>query len=262
MTGALHFPEFAASIRWTETGSGRPLVVLPGLSIPVGPSFQTLTADPRFADRRLVLIDYLGSGASDHPRDFDYALAPHARTVAAVFDHLGLRGVDVLGHSMGGTVGIRLALDRPDFVGRLLVAEGNLIPGGGMASRRIVSEDLASFAATGLAALLEEMRQAGLTRLAEGWAMADPSGIWGNAHGLVHLDPGFRDDYLALAIPRTFVIGEKNLASGPTPDAPEPSALEAAGVRVIIIPGAGHAMMLDNPPAFAEAVAEAFPLGA
>lgn len=258
----LKFPEYGAAIRWTEHGAGRPLVVLPGLSLPVGPPFEALVQDSRFADRRFVLIDYLGSGTSDHPSNFDGTLETHADTIAALLDHLDLRGVDLLGYSMGGTVGIRLALDHPGLVGRLLVAEGNIAPGGGGASRRVIREDRESFAASGLAGLLDELREKGFFRLAEGWAMADPFTFWTGAHELVRLDPGFRDDFQSLSIPLSFLIGENSLAGGPAADAPDPESLRAAGVQVEIVPHAGHAMMYDNPDGFARAVLAALPVGA
>ena len=133
------------------------------------------------------------------------------------------------------------------------------MPGGGMASRCIIEDDLEAFRAEGYGRLLDEMRNAGLLRLVEGWAMADPRGLWGNAHALVHLDPGFLDAFLALDIPRTFVIGEKSLAKGPTPDAPDPDMLKAAGIATHVIAGAGHAMMYDDPEAFSQALLAAFP---
>lgn len=259
--GELTLADCGAAIRWSETGDGRPLVLLPGLSMPVWPTFEGLVRDPRFAGRRLVLIDFLGSGASDHPADFEGSLASHARSVAAVLGHLGLERVDLLGHSMGGTVGIRLALDRPDLVGRLAVAEANFEPGGGMASRRVVREDRDAFVAGGFDRMLDELRDKGLDGLARGWAGADPATLWSAAHALVHLDPGFRDAFLALSIPRAFLVGERSLGNGPAPDVPDPGMLAAAGIEVGIVPEAGHAMMHDNPEGFARALLAALPVG-
>jgi pimeloyl-ACP methyl ester carboxylesterase len=54
---------------------------------------------------------------------------------------------------------------------------------------------------------------------------------------------------MTLPIPRTFLVGA---LSQPLSGRSE---LEAAGVRVVTIPDAGHKIMLDNPQAFAEQVA-------
>lgn len=259
--GELRLPDFGATIRWQERGAGRPLVVLPALSVPVMQVFATMIREPVVADRRFILIDYLGSGASDHPAGFDYALSSHAHTVAAVLRALGLEAVDILGHSMGGAVAIQLALNCPNLAGRLAVGEGNLTPGGGATSSRIVREDRQRFVAEGLTAMQARMRAIGSDWLADGWETADPGGVWGNADALVRLDPGFEAAFLSLKMPRTFIFGDRSLAGGTAPDVPDPAKLEDAGVRVSVIANAGHNMFLDNPGGSAVAVAEAFPIG-
>lgn len=259
--GELRFPEHEAAIRWREAGAGAPTVVLPGLSLPVWPMFEPLMLHRRFSGRRFVLIDYLGSGASDHPKAFDYSLASQARTVVAVMDHLGIGTADILGHSMGGTVAIRLALDHPGRVGRMAVAEANLVPGGGAGSRRIASEPRDKFISSGFARMLDGLRAEGLDPLADCWSVADPAGLWASADALVRLDPGFRDRFFGLDLPRTFIFGDQSLASGPAPDIPDPHELAAAGIIVEKVAGAGHMMMWDNPEDFARAVAHALPVG-
>jgi pimeloyl-ACP methyl ester carboxylesterase len=132
---SLWFESYGAAIRWHDLGQGTPLVILTGLSMDVRGTFAAMIARPYWRDRRLILVDVLGSGASDHPTGFDYGLDSHATSVAAVMDHLGLAGADVLGYSMGGSVAIALTQARPDLVGHLILAEANLFPGGGVASR-------------------------------------------------------------------------------------------------------------------------------
>lgn len=259
--GELRFPEFGAAIRWHERGEGRPLVVLPALSVPVMSGFSAMIGEPILADRQFILVDYLGSGASDHPTGFDYSLAAHAKTVAAVLDVLGLEAVDVLGHSMGGSVAIQLALDHPRLVGRLAIGEGNLMPGGGAASSRIAREDRAQFVSGGLPAMQSKMRAIGSGWLADAWETADPAGVWGNADALVRIDPGFESAFLSLTLPRTFIFGDRSLAEGPAPDVPDPDRLRAAGVAVAVVENAGHGMFRDNPAGSARTVAGAFPFG-
>ncbi len=55
----------------------------------------------------------------------------HAETVASILDHENIKSAIVVGHSMGGTVAIILAISRPDLVSKLIVGEGNIVPGGG-----------------------------------------------------------------------------------------------------------------------------------
>jgi pimeloyl-ACP methyl ester carboxylesterase len=55
-------------------------------------------------------------------------------------------------------------------------------------------------------------------------------------------------------MPRTFLIGERSLATYPEARWPQ------NGVHVVIVPDAGHIMNVDNPDGFARAIADAVAL--
>lgn len=253
---SLFLSAWKAFIRYEEIpGRGKTLVYLPGLSLPVVGTFLSVVAHPDMAGYRSLLVDYLGSGFSEHSQQFDFALGSHAQCVAAILDHEGLQGCTVVGHSMGGTVGIMLAILRPDLVSNLIVAEANLAPGGGEGSRHIASFSQAEYLREAHFKLLEEIRQGEaegdgtMAYLHSGWHIADPVGIHKNALALVELVPTFQTQYFALSIPRTFIYGEQNFPGGQgeiTPDTPDPKELERHGIRVAVVPDAGHGMMEDN----------------
>ncbi len=137
---SLYLSEWDSFIRYYEiSGEGRQVVYLAGLSFSILGSMLSVATHPKMRQHRALLVDYLGSGFSDHPENFSYTMEDHARTVASVLDHEGEKGAIVVGHSMGGTVGIMLALSRPDLVSNLIVGEGNVTSGGGAATRRIAS---------------------------------------------------------------------------------------------------------------------------
>src|SRR5256885_12239098 len=110
-------------------GEGPALVYLPGLGIASSAHFPALAAQPALAGWRPLLVDPLGFGFSDRPQDFGYTLDDHARTVAALLDHLGLAGCAVFGHSWGGSVAVALAALRPELVARLVPAGAHPHPG-------------------------------------------------------------------------------------------------------------------------------------
>ncbi len=75
----------------------------------------------RLADRyHIVLMECRGTGASEHTAD-GYTLEQYAADVVGLLDHLGLARVTFAGHSMGGGVGYRLALDHGARLERLVL---------------------------------------------------------------------------------------------------------------------------------------------
>lgn len=80
-----------------------------------------LVADRLVERYAVVAVDLRGHGESDWPGA--YSTQRMADDVAGLLDHLGLHAVTVLGHSLGGVVGYRLAIQRPDLVARLIVED-------------------------------------------------------------------------------------------------------------------------------------------
>jgi lipase len=73
--------------------------------------------------RGLVGVDLRGRGDSDKP-DSGYGLEAHASDVARVLDHLGLESAILVGHSMGGFVALKTALEFPERVRALVLLDG------------------------------------------------------------------------------------------------------------------------------------------
>ncbi len=83
-------------------------------------------------------------------------------------------------------------------------------------------------------------------------ALADPVSMHRSAVSLLRgTRPVQRELFLAMKIPRAFIVGERSL-----PD-PQVEGLAQAGVEILVVPEAGHGMMDDNPPGFAAALAKA-----
>jgi pimeloyl-ACP methyl ester carboxylesterase len=61
-------------------------------------------------------VDLPGNGHSPPAPDGDYSIAAQARTVAALIEQSGRGRVHLVGNSLGGAVGTRLAAHRPDLV--------------------------------------------------------------------------------------------------------------------------------------------------
>ncbi len=106
-------------LAYEETGKGSPLVVMHGL---FGSSTNWRRIARALSDRhRVFSVDLRNHGRSPWAATMSYR--EMAEDVIALIDKLGLQAPDVLGHSMGGKVAMRLALGAPDAVSRLLVAD-------------------------------------------------------------------------------------------------------------------------------------------
>jgi pimeloyl-ACP methyl ester carboxylesterase len=69
---------------------------------------------------RAYALDFWGFGESDKRRE-SYDILDFVLLVEQFMERLGIQRAPVIGHSMGGTVALSLALDRPDRVGKVAV---------------------------------------------------------------------------------------------------------------------------------------------
>ncbi|MCX4759984.1 alpha/beta hydrolase [Streptomyces sp. NBC_01275] len=244
------FDHRGSRVRWTETPGAEPArVYVHGLGAASAVYHAHVAARPELAGRRSLFVDLPGHGISDRPEDFGYTLEEHADALAAALDAAEVTGAELVAHSMGGSVAIVLAHRRPDLVARLVLTEANLdaFPPPGAGSSGIAAYSEGEFVDGGYARVLD--------RIGPLWAatmrLADPRALHRSAVGLRRgSDPVMRDLLAGFdAIERVYLQGEL------TGELDGAASLEAAGVRVVTVPGAGHNVMFDNPDAFVKAVA-------
>lgn len=108
------------TLEYVEQGdrSGVPLVLLHGIT-DSWRSFEPLL--PHLpASVHAFALSVRGHGGSDRP-PLGYRVEDHARDVDAFMEAVGLSSAVILGHSMGSAVALRLALDAPSRVRRLVL---------------------------------------------------------------------------------------------------------------------------------------------
>jgi pimeloyl-ACP methyl ester carboxylesterase len=71
--------------------------------------------------RRVIAVDLKGFGASDKPDDNDYLMETQAALITELMDVLRIERADVIGHSMGGGIALRMAQLWPKRISRMVV---------------------------------------------------------------------------------------------------------------------------------------------
>ncbi len=107
-------------MHYVEEGAGDPVLLLHGE--PTWAFLYRRVVPQLAAVARVVAPDYLGFGRSDKPtRIEDYSYDFHYRSIERLAEDLDLRGATVVVQDWGGPIGLRLAVEHPDRVARLVV---------------------------------------------------------------------------------------------------------------------------------------------
>src|SRR6266511_3027364 len=132
-------PEFDLPARYREVGGLRLAYVEDGEGAPVvflhgEPTWSFLwrkvIPPVRDAGFRCVAPDLVGFGRSDKPiSESWYSFDRHTEVIASLLDDLDLRDVTLVLHDWGGPIGLRIAVEQPDRVARLVAMDTGIFTG-------------------------------------------------------------------------------------------------------------------------------------
>jgi pimeloyl-ACP methyl ester carboxylesterase len=114
--GRVHYYEAESRV----SGGGIPLVLVHGLA-DRDESWAPMLKRLKRAGFHVYAPDLLGYGRSPKPENSDYSIATQEQFVADFIQALGLQKPNVGGWSMGGWIVLKLGLDHPDMVDRVVV---------------------------------------------------------------------------------------------------------------------------------------------
>jgi haloalkane dehalogenase len=112
-----------------DEGKGPPVVFLHGE--PTWSFLWRKVIPPiREAGYRCIAPDLPGFGRSDKPIDVGwYTYDRHTAAVTALFAELKLRDATIVVHEWGGPIGLRVAVEQPNRIGRMVVLDSGLFTG-------------------------------------------------------------------------------------------------------------------------------------
>jgi pimeloyl-ACP methyl ester carboxylesterase len=201
-----------------------------------------------FQGYAICALDMLGYGQSDKPHNFSYDLADQANVVAAAIRSLSPQEVFLVGHSMGGGVGLLCMASLEALIKKFICVEGNLLPSDTSSRTRILAKQpfwlfkyLSFPALKRIAAISPDPN----TRIWASWIKAsDPWAFYKSSQSLV----GWSDNGKLLPLfkdlpAKAYVYGEKgNREHDVVP--------QLKDIETCPITDSEHFPMLDNPNDF------------
>jgi pimeloyl-ACP methyl ester carboxylesterase len=108
-------------LEYEVRGEGEAVVLLHGGLL--ADENTPLLSEPALTDSfRVINYHRRGFAGSEHPEG-KAQISDQVRDCKMLLEHLGVERTHVLGHSLGGTIGMQLAIDYPDFVVDLALME-------------------------------------------------------------------------------------------------------------------------------------------
>ena len=202
----------------------------------------------------MLATDLLGFGDSDKPVNFSYTMEDQAKILIKTVDLLGLDRFHLIGHSMGGIVGIELGEMIPDRFYSFINIEGNITAEDCTMSKRVADMGEQYFAREGfdqlrrsIAEESERTQDKPLKDYLKSLSKATPKALYKSSISTVH-ESNFGDlltRFAQLPLYKCYIYGEKNKGVFPAE-----TMLKQEGIPLFYVSKSGHSPMKENPDEF------------
>lgn len=240
-------------ISYTLTkGSGPIVLYLHGL----GCSKKDFESALRYKDLKeysLMAVDFPGSYGSEYPDDIHLTIDDLVEITNIFLSSLGIKKVILVGHSMGGLVGLLFAEKFPQRVAALINIEGNLAPEDCFLSRKAIGLSFEIFKKNVWREIQNTVKfnqSKGSQAYLKNLAHVNPRTYYDLCASLVNYsDRGdLVERFIKLPMPKTYIYGEENRTLSHIPTL-------KAHINTIEIPNSGHTPSYDNPNFYYKALA-------
>ncbi|NYV76026.1 alpha/beta fold hydrolase [Streptomyces sp. UH6] len=257
-------------ISYRDRGEGEPVVFIHGT-----PSYsyewRNVVPHVEAAGHRAITYDLPGYGRSERPVDRDTSVAAQTDLLGGLLDVLGIEQATVVAHDIGGAIGLRFAIARPERVRRLMLIDTVSYDSWPSATwRKIIDERLEEHMQ-----LPQDAFDALLTRQLEMTVGDGAATMTGDVlkaylaphrsalgrvsffeHQVRHYDSRYTEEITgqlaSLTMPVRILWGERDQWQ-PLAYA-QRLAEDIPGARLTVVPGAGHFVMEDAPERVTEEV--------
>ena len=257
-------------VYYKEKGSkGKVLLFIHGFS--ASTYSWRLNLEPLAKNHKVYALDLKGFGYTAKPKESDYTLDAQAKLVADFMDTLKIKSAVLIGNSMGGAISIKVALQFPDKVEKLVLVDSAGVSEGivmfGVLGKNISANSLSKtlnylfmneHTIISIIKSLYVQKHLKTDEVAEGYVK--PFRTPGIEDAFAEMVKGFvQDDDLPKRIPEIkvpvlIVWGEDDTII-PVSAAKKFNEL-IKGSKLIIYPEAGHMPMEEHPAEFNKAIAE------
>lgn len=259
-----HLTLNGATLYYEERGAGPEAIVFAHGLLWSGRMFdrQVAALQERF---RCITFDFRGQGQSQ-VTETGYDMDTLTEDAAALITALGCAPCHFVGLSMGGFVGMRLALRHPSLLKSLVLLEtsadpepaenagryrllaliarwfglrmvaGQVMPV--MFGEKFLKDPARARLRQELQAALASNHRIGITRAVTG--VIERAGVY--------------EQIDAIRVPTLVVVGDQDVATAPARS--ERIHAQIAGSRLVVIPGAGHTSTVEEPEAINQALLE------
>jgi len=199
---------------------------------------------PGYESMTVLTFDLPGFGDSARPTDFSYSMEEQAEVTRLLLEEFELEKVYLAGHSMGGAIGLLLAVNNPGLVKSFICLEGNLVSADCTGSRVAAGYSRQAFLDEGFDSMQKRIATTTDPVYTDCFSRADPLAFHKSSVSLVEWSDSGKllEMFLGLDLPRYYVYGQRNAGA--------PLLTELENIPRIEVPDAGHAMMTDNPGSF------------
>lgn len=230
-----------------------------------------LNMEPLAKNYKVYALDLKGFGYTAKPAESDYTLDAQAKLVADFMDTLRIKKATLIGNSMGGAISMKVALQFPDKVEKLVLVDSAGVSEGivmfGVFGHNISTNSLSKtlnylfmneHTIKSIVKSLYVQKNLKTDEVAEGYVK--PFRTPGIEDAFAQMVKGFvEDDDLPKRIPEinipTLIVWGENDTIIPVTAAKKFNEL-IKGSKLIIYPEAGHMPMEEHPAEFNKAIAE------